>query len=100
MHSIKLLCTTVHQPCNSLFLVGSDAGPPRCSRLAADQRVAYCAARSARICTILLTGDYEYIMPVDAGPLGTALEVSTGRAQRPRDTTQHFYRPNPVPARV
>ena len=96
MHSIKLLCTTASQPCNSLFLVGSDAGPPRCSRLAADLRLALWPARCARSCTFVLTGDYEYIMPVRAGPMGTVTEVYTDRAQRRRGTTAHFYRPTSV----
>ena len=93
MHSIKLLCTTASQPCNSLFLVGSDAGPPRCSRLAADLRLALWPARCARSCTFVRTGDYEYIMPVRAGTIGTVTEVYTECAQAVPHTSIEVYAP-------
>ena len=53
-------------------------------------------AQCVRTYTVLLEYNLADITHTRAASLHTVPAVYTGRAQRRRGTTQHFYRPNPV----
>ena len=96
IHTINLLCSVVLLLNNSLYPVGSD-GAPRSSRCASsDVAEAVSTPQCVRTYTVLLEYDLADITPTRAASLHTVPAVYTGRAQRRRGTTQHFYRPTPV----
>ena len=96
IHGINLQCSVESVLNSSLYPVGSD-GAPRSSRCASsDVAEAVSTAQCVRTYTVLLEYNLADITHTRAASLHTVPAVYTGRAQRRRGTTQHFYRPTPV----